>query len=1075
MVLDLFSLMGAYAAGSCRALKSSIYVWILVFAVFVYVGIHILVSIRVIPGTLKQKVRTTIIKILSKCGIHDEPRSSHQEKEVEDARKFILLFVTFAATVTYQAGLNPPGGFWAENGPPPYKHRPATSVLRSNYFHRYNTFVSFNSTSFVASLVTVILLLSPELSKHGIRSKALAICVVADLLGLVGAYAAGCCRDVATSFYVMFIIIVVLICFAMLAGIFIYKPVAEWLENIKSTCVKCMGVMGRALSLSSKHGSNRLSNAEQENSASHQQASVHANGSSAEHSASEPGQHSTVYQRISDTKKGESPEEHPNANKHQTVDNNSVFSQCISNTKERFPEEQLPVDKQHTIDTKEPISNSQHPPGTNQQSANMENQSTISLGTNMDEAMSSTEHPSAANCKQTTNTNDCMSVEDQQDAGKKEQSSTDNLKIPMEVFSEQNMPASHVNGTTVGITESVMISVPAEACDHVDSSEQHKPVGGDNHNNEISENNSGPERAENDPTVNTIEKHLNKTRTYLLLLSILAVSVTYQSGLNPPGGFWSESGSQHSAGDFPQKKHSAGDRILEDTNHPRFIAFFYLNAVAFVASIVTILLLLNKLSSAAVTKRRALQTVMIVNLLSLTEAFVTGSCREAKKTIYSSVSVCLILAYVAVHIMIAIWFQGESGRHAGPASPQSGQDRTEDIKELGRRRNLLLILSILAATVTYQAGMNPPGGFWSDNKDVSGKPGNPILQDAHSKRYDVFYYSNSISFVSSVVITILLVNKESCEHGIKSYALRVCLVAGLLGLLIAYVAGCCRNRKQSIYLIIIAVAVLISLVIQVLLFSSSMHNTLARLLSRFMEYLESCLFSAKKDTQGNTPKSPETSDPDEKEPKKRHKYLMLLAILAASITYQAGLNPPGGSWSETESLDHHLAGNPILHDINARRYKTFFCFNSFSFMASIVVIMLLLIKSVRKKDVPLEVLNLIMTLDLMSLMTAFAAGVVPREPDEHAGARRMRELHLAASPAGSHAHVPSSREGRWVWWWWRPWQTAGRMGSGKGMPGAEASVAVEEEEEKGRTQWRTMRSVTRRQEVGGGGRGRRRF
>ncbi|KAL5199456.1 hypothetical protein ABZP36_020659 [Zizania latifolia] len=987
MILDLFSLMGAYAAGSCRALKSSIYVWILVFAVFVYVGIHILVSIRVIPGTLKQKVRTTLIQILSKWGIHDEPRSSHQEKEVEEARKFILLFVTFAATVTYQAGLNPPGGFWAENGPPPYKHRPATSVLRSNYLHRYNTFVSCNSTSFVASLVTVILLLSPELSKHGIRSKAVVFCVVADLLCLVGAYAAGCCRDVATSFYVMFIIIVVFICFAMLAGIFIYKPVAKWLENIKSTCVKCMGVMSRALSLSSKYGSNRSSNAEQENSASHHRASVHVNGSSAEYSASEPGHQSTGYQQISDTKKGESPEEHPNANKQQIVDTKSVFnSQCISNTKERFPKEQLPVEKQHTIDIKEPVSNSQHPLGTNQQSANIEdivcnlkNQSTISLATTMEEAMSSTEHQSAVNCKQTTNTNDCMSVEDQQDDGKKEQSSTDNLKIPMEVFSEQNMSANHVNGTTVDITKSGMLSVPAEACDHVDGSEQHKPVGGDNHNNEISEINRDPEPAENGHMYiqnvnsspvngNPTEKHLNKTRTYLLLLSILAVSLTYQSGLNPPGGFWSKS----------EYQHSAGDRILEDTYHPRFIAFFYLNAVAFVASIVMILLLLNKLMSATVTKRRALQIVMIVNLLSLTGAFVTGSCREAKKSIYSLVLVCLVLAYVAVHILIAIhvipqeWrlqFQDESGRHAGPSLPQSGQDRTEDIKELGRRRNLLLILSILAATVTYQAGMNPPGGFWSDDNDVSGKPGNPILQDAHPKRYDAFYYSNSISFVSSVVITILLVNKESCEHGIKSYALRVCLVAGLLGLLIAYAAGCSRNRKQSIYLIIIAVAVLISLVIQVLLFS--MHNTLGSPLSRFMKCLESHLFSAKKVTRGITPKSPEASAPNEKEPKKRHKYLMLLAILAASITYQAGLNPPGGSWSESLG---HVAGNPILHDINARRYKTFFCFNSFSFMASIVVIMLLLINSVRKKGVPLEVLNLIMTLDLMSLMTAFAAG-----------------------------------------------------------------------------------------------------
>ncbi|KAK8455337.1 hypothetical protein SEVIR_4G189003v4 [Setaria viridis] len=39
VIVDLFSLMGAYAAGSWRALKSSIYIWILVFAIFIYVRI----------------------------------------------------------------------------------------------------------------------------------------------------------------------------------------------------------------------------------------------------------------------------------------------------------------------------------------------------------------------------------------------------------------------------------------------------------------------------------------------------------------------------------------------------------------------------------------------------------------------------------------------------------------------------------------------------------------------------------------------------------------------------------------------------------------------------------------------------------------------------------------------------------------------------------------------------------------------------------------------------------------------------------------------------------------------------
>ncbi|CAL5047380.1 unnamed protein product [Urochloa decumbens] len=747
---------------SCRALKSSIYTLVLVFAVFVYVWIHILVSTRFVPETFKEKVKTVVNRTLSKLGICDVETSRHQDKrDLEEARKFILMLVTFAATVTYQAGLSPPGGFWAENdyfsgSSPPYKHRPATPALRDHYLHRYKVFVSCNSTSFVASLVTIILLLSPGFSEHGKRSKAVVFCAVADLLCLIGAYAAGCCRDIRPSVYVMLIIIFVLIFIAFLAWIFVYESVADWLQKIKDEFVSCINKVDRVLSQTSNAG-------QQSTAASHHQNSVHTTG------------------------------------------------------------------------------------------------------------------------------------------------------------------------------------VPPE-----------------------------------DQTVhdNQSEEHLKKTRTCLLLLAILAVSLTYQSGLNPPGGFWSTS----------ENKHSAGDRILEDNNHSRFIAFFYLNAVAFVASFVMILIILSKSISEKVTKRRELQIAMIVDLLSLTGAFVMGSCREAKKSIYISVLVCLVLAYVGFHVLISIpvipiqckSLVSEKLKHFWSVLPQicnkqTGNSTGEnelDQKELERRSNLLLTLAIVAATVTYQAGINPPGGVWSDDRDVSGSPGNPILQDNRPGRYDVFYYSNSVSFVSSVVITILLVNKKPFEHGIKSSALRLCLMVGLLGLLIAYAAGSCRNKIQSIFLIIISVAVLVSVVIQALL--PSMHDTLGRPLDSLIGFLHTWVFLTETVEQEVISNTPETLNCDEKMEKKRHKYLMLIAILAASITYQAGLNPPGGFWSDDNG---HVAGNPLLHDINNRRYMTFFYFNSISFMASIVVIMLLLSSSVRKKYGPFEVLLcLVMILDLLALMIAFAAG-----------------------------------------------------------------------------------------------------
>lgn len=132
--------------------------------------------------------------------------------------------------------------------------------------------------------------------------------------------------------------------------------------------------------------------------------------------------------------------------------------------------------------------------------------------------------------------------------------------------------------------------------------------------------------------------------------------------------------------------------------------------------------------------------------------------------------------------------------------------------------------------------------------------------------------------------------------------------------------------------------------------------------------LEHSIERAKQETATESPKKEDKS-------KKKHatrKYLMLLGVLAASVTYQAGLNPPGGVWQGNSN--DHAAGNPVMHDKKRYRYLIFFYSNSTSFVASIVVIILLLPEKLLGEAWSLNVMNITIVLDLLGLLLAYMAG-----------------------------------------------------------------------------------------------------
>ncbi|KAK4401243.1 hypothetical protein Sango_1230400 [Sesamum angolense] len=147
----------------------------------------------------------------------------------------------------------------------------------------------------------------------------------------------------------------------------------------------------------------------------------------------------------------------------------------------------------------------------------------------------------------------------------------------------------------------------------------------------------------------------------------------------------------------------------------------------------------------------------------------------------------------------------------GPRLCTSTSTQTQPAKWLTRKRDSIMVVAILIATMAFQAGVNPAGGLWQDNltQDSQGNPvpnphraGEAIMAYNHPKVFKIFLRSNTVAFVSSLSTILLLISGLPFRRRLFMWALMAIMWLAVTSIAVSYAAAIVvvtpREDKESL-------------------------------------------------------------------------------------------------------------------------------------------------------------------------------------------------------------------------------------------------------------------------------------
>ncbi|KAK9060609.1 hypothetical protein SSX86_021315 [Deinandra increscens subsp. villosa] len=132
--------------------------------------------------------------------------------------------------------------------------------------------------------------------------------------------------------------------------------------------------------------------------------------------------------------------------------------------------------------------------------------------------------------------------------------------------------------------------------------------------------------------------------------------------------------------------------------------------------------------------------------------------------------------------------------HNQPLSPQYLRgELTENDDWLNKKRSSLMVVASLIATMAFQAGTNPPSGVWQDDgssNDPLHKAGFAIMPSNHPTLYHIFLICNTVGFVSTFSIILLLISGlPFVKHRVFLWVLMVIMWIATTSMSITYLVS----------------------------------------------------------------------------------------------------------------------------------------------------------------------------------------------------------------------------------------------------------------------------------------------